>query len=238
MSEPLVILGPGRLGRSASAILRSAGKPHRLIGRGETIPESRLTWLTVPDREIQNAALAVPAGGIILHASGASDVSLLRPHKPAGSLHPLMTFPGPEIALPDESVIPAAISGDDVAVEAAKELATDLGFTPFEVPGSRALYHAAAVTAGNFASTLIIHAAKMLTAAGVSAADAPHLLLPLATASLKNAATHGVSALTGPIARGDNTVIDTHEKALQELDPKTLELYQALVSSTLELKRQ
>jgi predicted short-subunit dehydrogenase-like oxidoreductase (DUF2520 family) len=238
MSEPLVIVGPGRLGRSASALLRSASRPHRLIGRGESIPKATLTWLTVPDREIQNAAMSVPPGGIVLHASGASDISILRPHEPAGSLHPLMTFPGPEIALPSESMIPAAISGDDAAVEAAQALAIDLGFTPFNVPGDRALYHAAAVTAGNFASILFIHAAKMLTAAGVSEEDAPHILAPLAIASIKNVASHGVSALTGPITRGDDKVIDAHETALQKLDPETLALYQALVSSTLGLKRQ
>ena len=238
MSEPLIIVGPGRMGRSASALLHTAGRPHRLIGRGETIPNCTLAWLTVPDREIQNAALAVPQGSIVLHASGASDVSILRPHKPAGSLHPLMTFPGPEIAMPAEPIIPAAISGADLAVEAAHELATDLGFTPFNVPGERALYHAAAVTAGNFASILLIQAAKILTAAGVPKDDAPNILAPLAIASIKNAASHGLSALTGPIARGDHNVIGTHEKALEELDPEILSLYQALVSSTLGLKRQ
>jgi predicted short-subunit dehydrogenase-like oxidoreductase (DUF2520 family) len=237
MTNSIVIVGPGRLGRSAAKILHENGHEHRLIGRGEAIPSSELTWLTVPDREIETAALAVPLGGIVLHASGARTTEALRPHAPAGSLHPLMTFPGPEIGLPEEAVIPAAIAGDPEALGAAKYLAEVLGFSAFEVPGDRALYHAAAVTSGNFASMLMIEAGRMLTAAGVPEDQALPLLAPLAIASIKNTATHGSSALTGPIARGDEQVIATHAVALTKLDPDLADLYRVLALATRSIKR-
>jgi predicted short-subunit dehydrogenase-like oxidoreductase (DUF2520 family) len=172
MTTSVIIVGPGRLGRSVATLLERRQIPAQLIGRHDRIPRAALTYLTVPDREIGDAAARVPKGGVVLHASGATGVEVLRPHKKAGSLHPLMTFPGPEIALPSGE-IPAAIAGDPEAVAAGRKLAELLGFVPFEVQGDRALYHAAAVTAGNFATALLHEASTMLAAAGVPMADAP-----------------------------------------------------------------
>ena len=236
MDTTLVIVGPGRLGRSVAQILGSKGRDFHLIGRGQPIPKADITWLTVPDREVQAAAREVSKSGILLHASGALDVDVLRPHTQAGSLHPLMTFPGPEIGLPTGPTIPAAIAGDGPAIDAATALAEELGFTPFEVTGDRRLYHAAAVTAGNFATTLMLQAGAMLTGAGVPADQARDLLAPLAIASIKNAATHGEHALTGPIARGDEHVVTAHLEALTLQDPSLATLYADLCEHTRKLK--
>lgn len=236
MSTPLVIVGPGRLGRSAQFILAEAGHEVQLIGRGAAIPPAEVTWLTVPDREIATAAQETPRGGVILHASGASSVDILRPHETAGSLHPLMTFPGPEKGLPDVPVIPAAIAGDPLAIAAATSLAEALGFTPFTVDGSRAQYHAAAVIAGNFATTLLVAAGRVLAASGMSEVEARRLLAPLATSSIAQAVEHGTDALTGPIARGDQAVIDKHMASLAALDPDLATLYDHLANATRGLK--
>jgi len=214
----LVVVGPGRLGRSVAALL--AGTPHRvrLVGRGVAIPPAAITWLTVPDRAITEAAGGVPPGGVLLHASGATDLTPLRPRAPVGSLHPLMSFPGPEHGMPRaEDGIPAALAGDPEARAAGRALAHALGFTPFEVPGDRRLYHASAVMAGNFATALLAEAAAVLARAGVPADQAPALLAPLALASIRNAAAVGpAAALTGPVSRGDHAVLDGHRAALRE----------------------
>jgi len=236
MDTTLVIVGPGRLGRSAAQILQSKGRDFLLIGRGQPIPRADVTWLTVPDREVKAAAQEVSEGGVLLHASGAMEIDVLRPRSQVGSLHPLMTFPGPEIGMPTGDTIPAAIAGDPAAIEAATALADELGFTPFEVTGDRRLYHAAAVTAGNFATTLMLHAGTMLSTAGVPADQARMLLAPLAIASIKNAAQHGAHALTGPIARGDEHVINSHIEALGCNDPSLAALYAVLCEHTRKLK--
>jgi predicted short-subunit dehydrogenase-like oxidoreductase (DUF2520 family) len=236
MDETLVIVGPGRLGRSAHRILTEAGQPVVLIGRNDPIPPARLTWLTVPDRAVATVAQAVPSGGIVLHASGALDVDVLRPHPKAGSLHPLMSFPGPELDLPSGTV-PAAVAGDEEARIAAHALAERLGFTPFTVSGDRRLYHAAAVIAGNFATTLLVEAGRALSACGVSEAEARRLLAPLATTSLTNTIALGADALTGPVARGDENIIAAHQAALDDLDPTLSALYQALTRATRQVKR-
>lgn len=237
MRTSLVIVGPGRLGRSASCLLAAAGTTHVLIGRHEPIPAAEVTWLTVPDREVSQAAQSVPAGGIVLHASGALDVGVLRPHSSAGSLHPLMSFPGPEHGLP-EGLIPAAVAGDCDAQAAASELAHALGFTPFEVCGDRRLYHAAAVLAGNFTTTLLLEASRTLARCGLSESEARRLLGPLAQTSLKHAVVYGKEGLTGPVARGDEAVITAHQSVLDELDPGLSELYRTMTAATRRVKRR
>lgn len=235
MNETLVIVGAGRLGRSAHQILTTAGHPVVLIGRNTAIPAADLTWLTVPDRAVSEAARAVPKGGVVLHASGALEVDVLRPHEVVGSLHPLMSFPGPEKGLPSGTV-PAAVAGDDAARVAAHDLAKKLEFSPFTVEGDRRLYHAAAVLAGNFTTTLLVQASRALAACGVPEDDARRLLAPLASESLTNTIALGADALTGPVARGDELVIQEHQRALDGLEPQLGDLYEALTKATRQIK--
>lgn len=231
-AEGVVLVGPGRLGRTLALELAERGIPVRVYGRGDALPPAPLTLLTVPDRAIAEVAARVPPGGVVLHASGVRDHELLRPHRPAGSLHPLMTFPGPELGRPDLSTVPAAVAGDPEAVVAARALARALGMRPFDLPGDRRLYHAAAVVAGNFATVLLAEAAALLHLAGVPADEAPALLLPLARSSLENAARSRppARALTGPVARGDGEVLDQHRAALLAARPTLLPAYEALVA--------
>lgn len=234
----IAIVGPGRLGRSLAVLLERAGEDVSLHGRGAD-PDADVVLLVVPDTAIAEAARAVHRGPIVLHCSGATEVGVLRPHRPAGSFHPLMTFPGPEVALPDLEGVPAAIDGDTEAKEAARHIAAALGMRAFEVPGDRRLYHAAAVMAGNFATVLLAAAAEVLTAAGVAPEEAPGLLAPLALQSLRNAASDPASALTGPAVRGDVEVLERHRAALAaaRLDA-ALALYEALSRRAWELAEE
>jgi predicted short-subunit dehydrogenase-like oxidoreductase (DUF2520 family) len=190
----------------------------------------------VPDGAIDAVARQVKPGGIVLHCSGSRTVAVLRPHRPAGSFHPLMTFPGPEVALPDLCGVSATLAGDPEAIAAGRELADDLGMRAIEVPGDRRLYHCAAVVAGNFATVLLAEAARVLEAAGVPSDQAPGILAPLALASLRNAAEDPRSALTGPAVRGDIETIAAHRLALREAGMDHLaEMYGVLTESATRL---
>ena len=229
----ITIVGPGRLGRTVAAALRQAGWQVCLCGRGDDIPAGPLTWLTVPDGAISQVAARVPPGGVLLHASGATDLAPLRPHHPVGSLHPLMTFPGPEIAVPPMQDLPAAIAGDPQARQAAQKIASAMGWHTFVVEGSRTHYHAAAVIAGNYATTLLAVAAEVLASAGVDPRAAPGLLAPLALTSLRNAAVaEPARALTGPAARGDADVIARHREALSQLPGSAGAVYDVMLAAT------
>jgi predicted short-subunit dehydrogenase-like oxidoreductase (DUF2520 family) len=231
----VTVVGPGRLGRSLALLWTNAGLRVTLVGRGEPIPGGDVVVLCVPDREIAGVVPSLP-GGIALHCSGAATVAVLRPHAPAGSLHPLMTFPGPEVGMPDLTGAAAAVDGDEPAFLAAEELARAAGLKPIRVFGDRRLYHAAAVLAGNFATALLADAATVLERAGVPREEAAAMLAPLAIASIRNAVPDPAAALTGPIARGDEDTVRAHQIALRAagLD-EILRTYDALAERTRAL---
>ena len=209
----VAIIGRGRLGRSLARLLAQAHEVE-LLGRDE-VTCAPIALLTVPDSAIVEAGARLRLGTVVLHCSGTTPFEVLRPHRPAGSFHPLMTFPGPEVGIPALDGVPAAISGDPEALDVARELALCLGMEPLEVPGDRRLYHAAAVMAGNFATVLLAEASRALVAAGVDPDRAPGILAPLALQSIKNAGEYGPAAtLTGPVARNDDATLDGHRDAL------------------------
>lgn len=212
----IAILGAGRLGRSLRELLPLTGHECTLVGRGGSIPTCDVIWLTVPDLALSTVTANLPPAPVALHASGATDLSVFGDRAGVGSLHPLMTFPGPEHGLPNLSGVPAAIAGDPGGLEVARALAIDLGLDAFEVPGDRRLYHAAAVLAGNGATVLLGEACRALHAAGVPVERCAALLAPLVQRSIDHAVPSPIHALTGPIARGEDQVISAHVQALRE----------------------
>jgi predicted short-subunit dehydrogenase-like oxidoreductase (DUF2520 family) len=232
----VTLVGRGRLGRSLALLWTNAGLRVTTVGRDEPIPPADAVVLCVPDRAIRDMVPRVPAGVVLLHCSGASPVDVLQPYAPAGSLHPLMTFPGPEIGMPDLTGAAAAIDGDPAALSVAAELARAAGLKPIRVFGDRRLYHAAAVLAGNFATTLLADAAAVLERAGVPREECAGILAPLAVASIRNAVPDPAAALTGPIARGDEDTVRAHQIALRSagLD-RILQTYDVLAERTRAL---
>lgn len=225
------IVGNGRLGRTLVALLPAIGHSTVTIGREGAIPaDVDGVLLCVPDNTVAEVAFRVPPDRVVLHCSGALDLDVLGTRVHRGSLHPLMTFPGPEIAIPDLRGVPAAVAGTPTGLAAATNLARDLGMEPFEVPGDRRLYHAAAVMAGNFGTVLLGEAADVLVAAGIPFERAISLLVPLAVRSVENARFGLAQAITGPIARGDEPTLDAHRRAMDDHGlPEVRALYDTLV---------
>ena len=210
----VAIVGPGRLGRSLDTLLRAQGVSVALCARGERVPAADVTLLTVPDGAIAAVAKELAPGRVVLHCAGSLGVEALRPHRPAGTLHPLMSFPGPEVSIPDLRGVGAAVSGDPEACQLAETLCAHLGLIPLTITGDRRLYHAAAVLAGNFATVLLADATRLLVAAGADPEHAASTLAPLALASIRGALPEPISGLTGPAARGDLVTIAAHREAL------------------------
>lgn len=224
------IVGPGRLGRTLHRWWTEAGASVVLVGRGEAAPPADVVVLCVPDRALPEVAAALPTGPIVLHCSGAAELDVLAPHTRVGSLHPLMTFPGPEVDLPDPTSVPAAIAGTAEARRVARELCGLIGFRPFDVPGDRRLYHASAVLVGNLLTVLARDAMVLLRAAGVAESDASGVWRPLAERSLRNAPLGLERALTGPVARGDTATLDAHARAMRDAGLEELAgVYEELV---------
>ena len=229
----IAIIGMGRLGRTVSRLLTDKGIPHKTIGKNDSLPKADLHYLLVPDKCIESVATNIDSG-IILHASGTYDHLILRPHRPAGVLHPIMSFPGPEVSIPPQP-IPASICGDIEAIEAARKLSEMLGFSSFEYSGDRKLYHAAAVLAGNFSTTLIHMAGTLLKNQDLSLSQAIEMLTPLAIQSINQAQKGNLNeTLTGPISRQDEDVISGHIKALMQHHPHISNAYESMVNGTVK----
>jgi predicted short-subunit dehydrogenase-like oxidoreductase (DUF2520 family) len=257
MNTIITVIGRGRMGTALARAL-GAGEP---LGRGALpapvlagqaqvpaasplagpaavapgTPVRELVLLCVPDAEIAAAAAAVaPAPGrLVGHCSGATTLEPLAPHE-AFSLHPLMTVTDRGASF---AGVPCAVAGSTPrALQAAHELAARLGMTAVAIDDAdRAAYHAAASIASNFLVTLEAAAERLLATAGADR----DVLVPLVRATVENwAAAGGPSALTGPIARGDEQTVARQRDAVAQRAPDLLPLFDVLAGATRALAGQ
>ncbi len=227
----VAIVGMGRVGRSLAILLPAAGVDVVTCARGERIPDADVFWVTVSDAAIGEVGAILPPSGIALHAAGGLGAKILGLRVERGVCHPLMTFPGPEIRLPELRGCAARVEGTAAALAIARRLAEALGMRPIEIaPGQIARYHAAAALASGHTAAVFALAVRTMTEAGVSDADAASMLLPLTTASLQRVAEAGPSALTGPAARGDAATLARHAELLAQQDATTYREISRLVA--------
>jgi len=219
--------------------------------------EADIYILTVPDACLSQvaeefcAALPDPTASsaettsIIMHTSGATPLSVLDSCRKRGmhtlAWHPLQSFSDPTIGRHRFSGSAVAITGSsERAEEAGGKMAQALGASPFRLEDqSRALYHAAAVVAGNYLVTLLDAAAELFRTAGIPEEQALPALMPLAQGALDNTREHGTAgAITGPLVRGDTHTARQHLEALAQNAPDLDGLYRVLGLHTLELVRR
>ena len=101
---------------------------------------------------------------------------------------------------------------------------------PFLVSFSQFIKHASfsekplvITSASNFVCALVQRSAELLGGCGFSKTDALHALAPLMRSNLAHVIEHGaVSALTGPIERGDTQTVQKHLSCLTERDDRQL----------------
>jgi predicted short-subunit dehydrogenase-like oxidoreductase (DUF2520 family) len=201
----------------------------------EAVTSADITLLAVPDGAITTVAAAIAASGVALHRRGIVHLgarfgpgviaSLRGAGAAVGVLHPLQALAGPASA----SLLDGAffrVDAPGVLRERLLAFIAALGAHPLEIDSSKAaLYHAAAVLAGNAPLALLAESARLLEAAGVSSAEAHDALAALLEGAARNARRAGAAAaLTGPVARGDTDAITAHLEALAPY-PEARDLY-------------
>jgi predicted short-subunit dehydrogenase-like oxidoreductase (DUF2520 family) len=197
--------------------------------------------LCVPDTVIQPLCERLPwrPGQVALHASGATPLAALAAAGKAGAavagFHPLQLF---------ASGGRARLEGCAVGIECPEalraqlaDLAHGLGLTPLWLrPESRAAYHAAANLAASGVLAVLAQARDTWAAAGLDADTALATLLPLVWGSLEAAQRQGLSgAVSGPVARGDAQVLQSHLNVLATQGAEPLALYAALARRQLHM---
>ncbi|HME91694.1 MAG TPA: DUF2520 domain-containing protein [Myxococcaceae bacterium] len=257
--RPLVVVtGFGRLGGALALGLRRAGWPVKVFPRsGESVRRAAALQFELADHDALRAAelclIAVPENAVakvarmlqadisesaaLVHCSGALDLEAfgsdpLTLRRPRGSFHPLCAVSDARDDLAGHAVALSASSRP--LLRALEQMATDLGLTPIYVPeAKRAAYHAGAVMSAGGLVALASAAAAAFAEAGIEEKAALSALLPLMRSALRGIERRGLArALTGPLIRGDISVIRAN---LNALPPDLAELYRALAWRALSL---
>lgn len=234
----ICIVGRGVLGRALARALRQASmRVLHVRGRAKlpaTIAHADVVILAVRDDAISQVAARVPTNPTmtVLHCAGAyAAAELLGPVaervREIGSLHPLL-------AVSPTTTFRSAVFA--VEGKTATRLARRVGGHPITLrAGSNALYHAAAVLSAGHLVALLDTAIGVAMRAGLSRRAARTALSALAQSALDQVRTVDTRrALTGPIARGDATVVLRH---LQALPPPARALYVELAKHALHLSQ-
>ena len=258
--DRIAIVGPGRVGASLARALdktdlrisglfgRNAGSAHASLEQTPSI-DADIVVLSVPDPAIRSVVellrTRLDSGTVVLHTSGLLTSEILDPlrtdERSVGSMHPLVSFNRRRGAKNPTNPYRGAyfgLEGDADAVTAAKRIVAALGAEFLIVPAaSKALYHAAAVTACGHITALFDLAVAMMRKAGVDSDAAEKALLPLAISTLRNIEIDGRgSSLTGTFARADASGFARHLDAFKDkLSADELEIYLALGLRSLKL---
>jgi predicted short-subunit dehydrogenase-like oxidoreductase (DUF2520 family) len=256
----VVVVGFGRLGGAIALGLKKAGWsvtvfPHssasvrRAVELGlkladhEALSSAALCLLAVTESVVGTVAATLredlgPKTALV-HCSGALELSAfgtdpMTMRRPRGSFHPLCAVSDPQDDLTGHSVALAA--SEPALIPLLERMARALRLEPFEVPEARrAAYHAGAVMSAGLLVSLASAAAAALGEAGIEEDDALEALLPLMRSALRGVEKRGLArGLTGPVARGDLSVVQAH---LNALPADLAELYRLLSLRSLSLVR-
>jgi predicted short-subunit dehydrogenase-like oxidoreductase (DUF2520 family) len=217
----------------------------------DVMSESDIVIISVRDERIPEVAGRLVSekrlrpAQVVLHTSGAnaaaSVLAVARPHvRAVGTLHPLVSFADPRVAVEHMREVAFGIEGDEPAKAFAKRLVRAMGARAvFLEAENLPLYHAGAVLASNYVVALADMAQRLLVTAGVPQEQALPALIPLLSSVVSNLAQVGLpAALTGPVERGDVSSVEQHLRTLEARAPELLELYRLIGRDVLRLARE
>lgn len=186
----------------------------------------------------------VKENNIVFHFSGAKNSTVLNKVKKFGgkcaSLHPVKSFAKPEMAIITFENTYCGLEGDKTACETLTALVEGIGGYCFSVDGDRKLtYHAASVFACNYMVALQELSLRAYEFSGIDRELGMKILEPIVKETADNIFKMGtLDALTGPIERGDNKLVNDQYLAVKEWDDDASELYRLLGKLSVELSKQ
>lgn len=210
------------------------------------MPEADLTLIATSDNVIDDMSQLyannplLKKGSIVFHCSGVLTSDSLYALKEKGcfvaSIHPMHSFADPIENTPHFKDVYCAFEGDDEAIKVIAPLFTAIKGICYPIKKDKKdLYHVGSVFASNYLVTLCQEAFSYMQYAAIPDEIAFSAILQLMEGSLANLAqtTSPQKALTGPIHRGDVSVLLRHMDAIK-VNEKRL-LYAILGKATISL---
>jgi predicted short-subunit dehydrogenase-like oxidoreductase (DUF2520 family) len=232
-------------GRSAIAFIGDG----RAVGALESLRQANVWMITTPDRRIAVVAERLAAAGlfragdIVFHCSGSASSAELAAAATAGALvasvHPLKTFAEPRDAVRTFAGTHCAAEGDDGALQVLQPAFERIGGKVSLIDArAKVIYHAASVIVCNYLTALMETGLRCYEKSGLDRETAGRMIEPIVRETLDNVLQLGPArALTGPIARGDVSVVACHLEALEAWDEGASRIYRALGTAAVELAR-
>lgn len=236
---------------SASAAVQALGQGEAMVGVPPNIEYCDIIMIAVPENALPEwvarlGQICAPENRscIVFHTSGAFDSQVLQPlanrRFHVASAHPLAAFHrNRELNVTAKAPL-CCIEGDAQAVSSLKKLFANIGFSPLELaPINRALYHAAIIFSTNFIPVLIDTSLRLYHKIGIDGQKARQILIPIIEDVVKIALDDGpVSALAGPLVRGQCGIVREHLESIEREFPNELQLYKLLSKAALQLAIQ
>lgn len=245
--------GVFRLGCVLNRSLQSSCQAVDFVGAGrpvehyEQMDPAQVVMIATPDEVVEacGARLAragvVGAGTIVFHCSGALPSTVLEPARGRGariaSAHPVKSFADAASAAETFAGTFCALEGDPEACALLRDALGRVGAVVFAVlPELKPIYHAATVFVSNYLVALAEVGLRCFEKAGLDRPSAIQVAEPLVRGTVENLFRLGpVRALTGPIARGEVSVVARQADSLARWDETVRQLYAALGRVGVEL---
>jgi predicted short-subunit dehydrogenase-like oxidoreductase (DUF2520 family) len=233
-------------GRDAAAFI-GAGRP---VAALREMQPADVIVIAASDNSVPECAEALAATDlvgpetIVCHVSGALSSEILAPLREAGgavaSVHPVKSFAKRGASAASFPGTWCGIEGDPKAVAVLTEAFQSIGGKTFSVETRfKSIYHAGAVFACNYLVALMEVALNCYEKAGLPRETALQVMEPLLRGTVDNIYAVGTDqALTGPIARGDASVVSRQLALLDAWDGEKALLYRDLGRVALDLSRR
>lgn len=233
--------------------LESSREAVMFVGTGEAVEDydhlgrADVVMIAAADEAIESCcrrlcdAGVVGRGDVVFHLSGSLASAILQPAREQGALvasvHPVKSFADPELSLETFAGTFCAVEGDEEACAILGKSLAQIGARTFSVdPRFKTIYHAGTVVVSNYLVALLETGFRCFERSGIDRRTAAELIGPIVAGTIENVARLGpAAALTGPIARGESSVVARQCDALGQWDDTVHDVYTALGRVALQL---
>jgi predicted short-subunit dehydrogenase-like oxidoreductase (DUF2520 family) len=244
------------IGQVLNRSLESSTRATEFIGAGVAIAQlakmqpADVYMIATADNEIINACRALvdsgllKAGDVVFHCSGALSSEVLKAAKQQRavtcSVHPVKSFADPLSAAASFEGTWCGSEGEREALDVVETAMQRIGARLFQVQAeNKVYYHAASVMVCNYLTALMEVGIQTYQKSGLERDTALEVMQPMVRETLNNIFSMGTAAaLTGPIARADDVVVENQLLAMSMWNAEYADIYARLGSVALELSRE